>query len=751
MASEERIDPTARVHASARLADDGEVVPPESVVCFDEPDPYLVVAADKGTAKFSDVANAVAAEYDFWLGDAFASGGSQGYDHKVVGITARGAWECVKRHFLEMGKDIQSEPFTVVGIGDMSGDVFGNGMLLSRQIRLVAAFDHRHVFIDPEPDPESSFRERERLFALGRSSWDDYDRSLLSEGGMVVPRGAKEVELSPQAREALGLPEDGGVMDGETLIRGVLAAPVELLWNGGIGTYVKASFETQGDAGDPSNDAVRIDASDLRCQVVGEGGNLGLTQLGRIEYALDGGRLNTDAIDNSGGVDLSDREVNLKILLNPAVRQGAMTAERRNALLEELTDPVADLVLQDNRSQSLAISLDEIRVQEGVDDFRNLMTTLEKAGVLERSGENLPTMEMLVERQEQGLTLTRPELCVLLAYAKLNLMSFLMKSPLPDDPAMESYLLGYFPPAAIRETGEDNLKGHRLRREVIGSQVTNDMMDLMGSTFVHRLVRDTGRTPDEVVRAWLVASRLAGHRALLRQMEEQAHPLQTTVAYRWLLGLGRVLERTARWVLQNVPPETAATADVIEENLEGLAVLRGQFSDIVAGPDREVFETRVQEIQELGADQDLARTLITLRFLDQLLEILRVAKETVADPMETARAFYQVSDAFRVPWLRHAIFESAADDRWEQRAAQALADDLTRAHHRLVVEVMRTRSDTDSIGEAQERLMEARSRDLARFQSLLEEIQTDEALSLSGLSVAVREMTVLSDRNGARA
>ncbi|HKK93693.1 MAG TPA: NAD-glutamate dehydrogenase domain-containing protein, partial [Longimicrobiales bacterium] len=340
---------------------EGEIVPPPDVVCWDEPDPYLVVAADKGTAKFSDVANGVSGEYEFWLQDAYASGGSNGYDHKIVGITARGAWECVKRHFRELGKNIQEEPFSVAGIGDMSGDVFGNGMLLSKQIRLIAAFDHRHIFIDPDPDPATSWTERKRMFDLGRSSWDDYDRSKLSEGGLIVPRGSKEVELPPQAIEALGLPEDIDPLDGESLIRVILSAPVELLWNGGIGTYVKSTSESHADVGDASNDAVRIDAPALRCKVIGEGGNLGLTQSARIEYSLRGGRLNTDALDNSGGVDLSDREVNLKILLSRAVRRGDLPWDERNELLEDLTDQVADGVLQDNWSQSLAVSLDELR------------------------------------------------------------------------------------------------------------------------------------------------------------------------------------------------------------------------------------------------------------------------------------------------------------------------------------------------------------------------------------------------------
>ena len=714
------------------LDSEGLDVARDGVVRFDEPDPYLVVAADKGTALYSDVANDVAAEYDFWLGDALASGGSNGYDHKAVGITARGAWECVKRHFRERGKDILADPFTVVGIGDMSGDVFGNGMLLSEKIRLVAAFDHRHVFIDPTPDEASSFEERKRLFELTGSTWDDYDREKLSAGGMIVPRGAKEVTLGAEAKVALGWPADDEPLDGERLVRAVLKAPVELLWNGGIGTYVKASDERDSDVGDPSNDAVRVDAPELRCEVVGEGGNLGFTQLARIEYAMSGGRINTDAIDNSGGVDLSDREVNLKILLDAAIQSGRVEQRRRNELLVELTDSVAQLVLEDSRSQSMAISLDEIRVHspENADDFRDLMSGLEKAGVLDRTTEHLPGMEALVERRERGQDLLRPELCVLLAYAKLSVRGQVLDSSLPDDPAAQSYLLGYFPPAAYAEAGPDTLSGHRLRRPIIASQVTNDIVDLMGSTFVHRLTRDTGRTTTEVVRAWLISSRLAGHRTLLRRvLDEAAAPV--TAAYRWLLGLSRVLQRTTRWVLNNVQPEIP-TADVIEENLEGLVALRRAFPGIVVGQEQQTFNRLVKEVQKGGVKKDFAQGLMTLRFLDQLLEVLRIAKETRADPVETARAFYHVSDLLSVSWLRQALLDAAEEDRWEQRAAQDLGDDLGRAHHLVVARVMRSfsvGSDIDVVG---------------RYRALLDEIRQEHTISLSGLSVAVREITTVA-------
>ena len=712
---------------------DGTTVAPESVVCWDRPDPYLVVAADKGTARYSDVANAVAAEYGFWLGDAFASGGSKGYDHKAVGITARGAWECVKRHFRERGKDIQSEPFTVVGIGDMSGDVFGNGMLLSRHIKLIAAFDHRHVFIDPAPDSEISFRERERVFGLVPSSWEDYDRSCMSEGAMIVPRGAKEVRLTPEAKAVLGVPDDVGVLDGESLIQAVLRAPAELLWSGGIGTYVKASEESNGDAGDPPNDAVRVNSDELRCRVVGEGGNLGFTQRARIEFALRGGRINTDALDNSGGVDLSDHEVNLKILFGHAVRSGIMDEGRRDHLLEEVTDPVARLVLADNERQSLAISLDELRAKAGLDDFRDVMSSLEKTGALDRAAENLPTWEVLWARlEERGESLARPELCVLLAYAKLDLMDRLLESDLPDDPAAYDYLRTYFPAAALEAAGEESLDHHRLRRRIIACQLTNDLVDLMGATFVNRVSRDTGRTPSEVAGAWLIAARLADHDALVRRVSGAGDGLSSRVVYRWLLGLARVLERTTRWLLLNVEVDQD-TATIIERHQDGLGRLRADFAEFVAGDDRVVFERRINEIERYGAEPDLAKNLITLRFLDQLLEILRVAQEAGAKPLVAGRAYYQISELFHVPWLRQAVFGSTAGDRWEQQAAQALAEDLSRAHYSLTRRVLESSGETEGI--------DTNTSEFARFRDLMEEIRAEDTVSISALAVAVRKIT----------
>jgi len=720
---------------------DGEVVEAPGVVAYDDPDTYLVVAADKGTASFSDIANAVSAEYDFWLDDAFASGGSNGYDHKKVGITARGAWECVKRHFRELGHDIQTEPFTVVGIGDMSGDVFGNGMLLSRQIRLVAAFDHRHVFVDPDPDPASSYEERERLAKLPRSSWDDYDRSLLSKGGFIAPRGAKEIEITPEARSALGLGEDVEILDGESLIRAILTAPVDLVWNGGIGTYIKAASETHLEVGDPSNDSVRVDASDLRARVIGEGGNLGVTQRARIEYALRGGRNNTDALDNSGGVDMSDREVNLKILLSAGLESGRLTRESRNQLLEELTPAVTELVLNDNRSQSLAVSLDEKRAAEGVDEFEQLMVALEREGLLEREDEALPSTEVLEERRSRGESVVRPELAVLLAYSKLSLKSAILESDLPDDPAATEYLEHYFPAEAIEATGREALETHRLRREIIASQLTNDLVDLMGSTFVTRVARETGRGAAEVARAWLIASKLAGASELREKLAAAEERVAAHVVYRWLLGLARVLDRTTRWALENVAPDQPTT-EVIDDYLPGLKSLRGSFGDVVAGEEREIFEARVQELKELAAERVLAQELITLRFLDQLLEILRVSGETGADPIRVGKAYYQASANLQVSWLRQALAAVDAENGWDRRAAQVLADDLGRALHILVAGLVEATPEGEPVDGALARLVEGPAG--MAYLEALDEIQNDDRPGLAALIVAVREIQVLA-------
>jgi glutamate dehydrogenase len=725
------------------LADNRIVRPPELVV-HDEPDPYLVVAADKGTATFSDVANSVAAEYGFWLDDAFASGGSNGYDHKGVGITARGAWECVRRHFRELGRDTQTEPLTVIGIGDMSGDVFGNGMLLSREIRLIAAFDHRHIFVDPAPDAAASYGERERLFRMGRSSWADYDRSLLSEGGFIVPRGIKEITLSAEAAAALGVAEGGERMDGETLIRTILSAPVDLLWNGGIGTYVKAPAERHADAGDSANDAVRIDATELRCKVLGEGGNLGLTQQARVCFALEGGLCYTDAIDNSGGVEMSDREVNLKILLNGAVNDGVLDREGRNTLLHELTDAVTEKVLHDNRSQSLAVSLDVLRAADGFEDFHGLMLSFEQRSVMGRAAEALPSLEVLVDRRAHGRSLTKPELSVLLAYAKLTLKQSLLGGAVPDDPAMERYLRTYFPERAVEVAGPLPLAGHRLRREIIATQLANDMIDLMGVSFIHRVTRDTGRSESAVARAWFIAASLAGAAELRQRLAGIEGDLPSAVIYRWLLGLARVLERTTRWILANVADD-APIDDVIGQHLDGITRLRRDFHDIVTGPERALYESLASEASELTRREDLAASLITLRFLDQLLGILKVARETDADPTRVGRAYYLMAELLALPDLRQAVTDAAGASRWDHRAAQALIEDIARVHRLLTAQVVAADDASADIEDLVSDLAARRGAALQAYRDILADLSLEERPSLAALIIAARELEVLAE------
>jgi glutamate dehydrogenase len=714
---------------------DGKVVPPPMVVRHDGDDPYLVVAADKGTAHLSDTANAVAAEYGFWLDDAFASGGSQGYDHKKEGITARGAWECVKRHFREMGKDIQTEPFTVAGVGDMSGDVFGNGMLLSPVIRLIAAFDHRHIFIDPDPDPVRSFAERQRMFDLPRSSWDDYDRAALSEGAMIVPRASKEIVITPQARAALGLPEEVERLDGEGLVRAVLKAPVDLLWNGGIGTYVKSPDETNGDVGDTSNDPVRVDADELRCKVVGEGGNLGFTQQGRIAFAVLGGRINTDALDNSAGVDMSDHEVNLKILLGRVVRDGGLTMEGRNDLLRSMTDDVSRLVLRNNFGQSLAVSLDEARSKEALDDFASFMEARARDGRLDPAAEGMPDADGLRARRQAKLGLTRPTLCVLLSHAKLQAKGALLESTVPDDAATDGYLVDYFPPAAVQAAGHDRLREHRLRREIVTTELVNDLVNLMGSSFLHRVSRDTGRGIAEVVRAWLVASRIAGAAEIRADMAAAEGRFPAETIYRWLNGLARVLEQTTHWLLANVPAEGDTTA-LIEEARGGLSALRGSFTKFVAGEDRTTFQQRLAELQELGVDRTLGERLITLRFLPQLLEIVHVARGAGTEEIRTAKAFYAVSEKLGTARLREGLRVAAGDNPWERRYAGALGDDLTAAQRGVVAAVLR---DGEDPGRALNALEKAHPREFRGYRDLAAEVQVGDC-PLAAFALAVRQL-----------
>jgi glutamate dehydrogenase len=723
--------------------EEGRVVHPSGTVVRDGEDPYLVVAADKGTADLSDTANDLAAEYDFWLGDAFASGGSRGYDHKELGITARGAWTCVERHFRERGVDVNREPITVAGIGDMSGDVFGNGMLLSRELRLVAAFDHRHVFLDPDPDPEASWRERRRLFEMERSTWRDYDEEVLSPGGGVWDRDAKEIELPPEARELLGL--DDAVVNGEALVRAVLRADVDLLWNGGIGTYVKASGEPHGEVGDPGNDGVRVDADELRADVVAEGGNLGFTQRARVEYALEGGRINTDALDNSAGVDMSDHEVNLKILLDAAVREGRIDADGRARVLDDVTDRVVERVLSHNWWQSLAVSLDELRVRRVPAEFRDALFRLEREGAVDRDLQDLPGSEELAERQEKEQYLTRPELAVLLAAAKTHLKGELLDAPLPDEPALEELLLGYFPDEAVETAGEELARDHWLRRRIVATRLTNFFVDCMGSTAHVELVRETGQSSADVVRAWYSAYRIARVEQLHGHLRSLDGQVSAGVQKQWFLSISRVLERTTRWLLTHASPELS-----LRETVERY---RGPVDELRADLDDLLTDDRARELRQLeahhrtdGLDEERAAELAALEQLDDLLPVAGLAHRSGLDAPVVARVFFGLAHEIDFPWLREALLRTPGSDLWEQRAAKSLALELETARTRMTETIIDQVEDPSDVDAAMQGFRRAFSPDLERIRQVLEDVRSVERPSLSALVVgvhAIREQATM--------
>ncbi|MDP9488143.1 MAG: NAD-glutamate dehydrogenase, partial [Actinomycetota bacterium] len=601
-----------------------EVVPPSEVVRYDGDDPYLVVAADKGTATFSDIANGISAEYGFWLGDAFASGGSAGYDHKAMGITARGAWESVSRHFRELGKDVASEDFTVIGIGDMSGDVFGNGMLLSRHIKLVGAFNHLHIFLDPDPDPETSFEERKRLFELPRSSWTDYDQELISEGGGVFERTAKSVPLSPEVREMLGV-EDESLTPNE-LIHAMLKAEVDLLWNGGIGTYVKAAAESNAEVGDRTNDALRVDGNELRCRVVGEGGNLGFTQRGRIEYALSGGRIYMDAVDNSAGVDTSDHEVNIKILLDAVVEAGDMTEKQRNELLSGMTEEVGSLVLDDNYQQTQAISQAQAQAHSMVDVHARYIHALEHAGRLNRELEFLPDGETLGERKSEGGGLTAPELAILLSYTKITLYQQLLDSDAPEDPYLSRELERYFP-TPLRERFAEQIHEHRLHREITATHLANSLVNRCGITFAYRLSEETGAAAAEIARAYTAAREIFGLRDLWSGIESLDNRVEAEVQTRMMLDARKLVERTTRWLLRNrrSPLDIEAAISFFSE---GATKLSERILDLMIDGEREAVRRAAEKLAGANVPDELARRAAILGPMFSTLDIVDVAAST---------------------------------------------------------------------------------------------------------------------------
>jgi glutamate dehydrogenase len=713
------------------------VEPPPRVVRHDADDPYLVVAADKGTAAFSDIANEVAAAYGFWLGDAFASGGSVGYDHKAMGITAKGAWESVKRHFRELGRDVQTEDVSVVGIGDMSGDVFGNGMLLSRHIRLVAAFDHRHVFLDPDPDPETSFAERERLFHLPRSSWADYDPALLSPGGGVYPRTAKSVPITPQVAARLGLPGSVAALTPAELITAILRAPVDLLWNGGIGTYVKATTESHAQVGDKANDAIRVDGSQLRVLVVGEGGNLGLTQLGRVEAALAGIRVNTDAIDNSAGVDASDHEVNIKILLDRIVAAGDLTRKQRGELLAEMTDEVGRLVLRDNYEQNVLLGNARKQSLAMLPVHQRLLRSLEARGLLDRGLEFLPSDETIAARAEDGLGLTSPEFSVLVAYSKIALTEDLVATSLPDDPWFLRTLRTYFP-AQLGARYGDRLQEHPLRREIVTTVLVNEMVNRGGITFAFRAQEETGADAEQVARAYAVCREIFGLHGFVHEVELLDNRVETDVQTALYLTFRRLLDRSVRWFLQTRPgrldigEEIARFSPVVAE-------LEPRLPELVVGDEHKTLQEEAQALVRHGVPEPLALRGAGLLIIFQALDITEIAHTTGVEPVEVARVYLTLSDRYNVDGLLSRISSLPRSDRWQALARAAMRYDLYGALEALTVAVLTT-TPAGEPGERIEAWERSNAAAVGRAAATLEEIGRLERVDLASLSVALRTL-----------
>ncbi|CAN5604017.1 hypothetical protein BH10ACT2_BH10ACT2_01340 [soil metagenome] len=709
-----------------------EIVPPPATVRYDNDDPYLVVAADKGTATFSDIANGIAADYGFWLGDAFASGGSVGYDHKVMAITARGTWESVRRHAAILGKDAERDELTVVGIGDMSGDVFGNGLLRSPHLKLVAAFDHRHVFIDPNPDPEVSFGERLRLFNLPRSSWADYDRTLISEGGGVYPRTLKTIELSEAARKRLDA--DRRSFAPNELLTAILRAPVDLLWNGGIGTYVKSASESHAEVGDRANDSLRVNGIELRCKMVGEGGNLGFTQRGRVEYALAGGLINTDAIDNSAGVDCSDHEVNIKILLGAVMDKRGLGIQQRNELLAEMTDEVGEMVLDDNRAQTLALTIARRQALPMVNVHSRYLTTLESEGWLNRALEFLPTDRQIAERQTAGTGLTTPEFAVLLAYTKTANVAEIAHSELPDDPYLVPDLIRYFP-QRLQGKYREEILGHRLRRELIATQLCNQMANHSGISFDHRLGEETGLGVVEIARAWVAARDIFDVARLWDEIDALTGQVKLELQLDLFLELRTMTERGVLWLLRSrkAPFDIGGAVSEFQTGMRALAIgLDGQLG----GPIRELAFALEAGRLAGGVPEELAQRSVLWPLLHTGFDVVNLAGKSGQPMSAVATSYWQLFEELDLWWLWEAIGGLPRSNRWQTQARAALRDDLLSALAELTADVL----DAGAVSNwraANERL-------IGRAIVLFTEIRRVDAHDLTTLSVALRQLRNLA-------
>jgi len=716
--------------------DRDKIIPPKHVVRHDGDDPYLVVAADKGTATFSDIANEVSADYNFWLDDAFASGGSVGYDHKKMGITARGGWVSVQRHFLEMGHDVQKQDFTVVGVGDMAGDVFGNGMLLSKHICLVGAFNHMHIFVDPNPDSATSFKERKRLFNLQRSTWMDYNAELISKGGGIFERSAKSIPVSKEMKECFDIETNSIAPD--ALIIKMLKAKVDLLWNGGIGTYVKAETESNESVGDKANDAVRVDGKMLRCRAVGEGGNLGLTQRARIEYALHGGRINTDAIDNSAGVDCSDHEVNIKIALSGAVERKTITMDERNTLLASMTDEVADLVLQDNLLQTLAISIAEGEGVKGLENDARLMRTLEEKGLLNREIEFLPDDEVIASRHASKTSLTRPELSVILSYAKLDIYDEILQSGVPDEPYFAKELVSYFP-QAMRGPFAQEIEQHPLRREIIATVLANDIVNRMGNSFFHRVKAETGMKGCDIARGYMAARDAFNLPALWDMIAGMSGKVGEDVLIHMHQEVRTLAERATIWFI-NYCDHPIATAGLVKQFGPKIAelenVLESMLPTVVDGARKE----RLEQYVEWGVSKAIATRIARVEVLGAACDIVHVSLQSGWSVEKSGRIYYQLGTLLRLGWMRFMARRLISDSHWQNLAVSTISRALSRQQMKLALDAIQTSSKTKSAEEALNIWQERHDKVLEPYINFLVDLKKQETITLPMLTVALQRV-----------
>ncbi len=718
---------------------DQNIIPPVDVVRYDDDDTYLVVAADKGTATFSDLANGIAKEYNFWLDDAFASGGSVGYDHKKMGITAKGAWESVKRHFCELDVNVQTTDFTVVGIGDMSGDVFGNGMLMSEHIKLIGAFDHRNIFIDPNPDAAKSFQERKRLFALPRSSWQDYDPSLISVGGGVFNRSAKSIKISPELKQVLNVSVD--YMVPNDLIKALLKAPVDLIFNGGIGTFVKASYETHADVGDRASDGIRIDGNELRARVVGEGGNLGFTQNARVEYSLNGGIMYTDFIDNSAGVDCSDHEVNIKILLNKIVKEGELSLEQRNKLLEKMTDEVSDLVLRDNYEQTQMLSLEASVAAKTNDLFRRYIDDMEKSGHLNRQLEFLPDEKTLLERKANGIGLTRPEIAVMIAYCKMYLKQAIMQTNLPEDDYFIKYLALAFP-KCLYDDFLKPMKQHSLRREIISTQLAKNITDHMGVNFVERLQKETGATIELIIRAYVIVENLFDMTSMWHKIEALDTKVPASIQQKMMLQIYLLIRRATRWFLRNRKSNINIT-ETIDSFKKPIQELILELPSLITEMDYNALQEEIGNFVKEGVPEDLARSTCNCEILFTALDIVEAAMQNDSGIAEVAKTYYALDSSLELNWLRAQMNAYVIENQWDELARSGFRDDLDRAQRKLSIGVLKSKSKRASDKTIEQRIeawMNRNKESIIRWQNLLGDIKSSTNIQFVTYSVVLREL-----------